>query len=141
MIKFNCKSCGQKFSVPESSAGKKGKCPRCKNIVVVPEIQATSSVTEQSNSEDTKTSSKSSTYDSALLDMPQKDKIQDLALSQAENPEKTVEHEQELEEESAEKPETAAPVQRKLPWLIDIFFYPLSISGTCLFCRPGFRGH
>ncbi|HUU16245.1 MAG TPA: hypothetical protein VMW72_03770 [Sedimentisphaerales bacterium] len=59
--------------------------------------------------------------------MPQKDKIQDLPLSQTDIPEKTAEYEQELEEESAEKTEPAA--QRKLPWLIDILLYPLSISG------------
>jgi DNA-directed RNA polymerase subunit RPC12/RpoP len=137
-IKFHCHNCGRKLSVPQIHAGKKGKCPKCTNIIVVPEIQITSSVTEQSNSEDTKTSSKSSAYDSALLDMPQKDKIQDLPLSQPENTEKTAEYDQELEEESAEKTETAA--QRKLPWLIDIFLYPLSISGfihlVIFLCAP-----
>jgi hypothetical protein len=120
-IKFHCENCGRKFSVP----------------VVVPEIQTTSSAREQSNSEDTKTSSKSSAYDSALLDMPRKDKIQDLPLSQPENSEETAEYEQEIEEESAEKTETA---QRKLPWPIDIFLYPLSISGlihlVIFFCVP-----
>jgi len=139
-IKFRCNNCGWKFSVPETQAGKKGKCPKCKNIIVVPEIQTTSSVTEQNNSEDTKTRSKSSAYDSALLDIPQKGKIPDLLLNQPENPEETVEYEQELEEESAEKTETAAPVQRKLPWPIDIFLYPLSISGlihlVIFFCIP-----
>ena len=38
MIKFNCKNCGQRISVPEMHAGKKGKCPKCKTIVVVPKI-------------------------------------------------------------------------------------------------------
>ena len=137
-IKFRCKNCGRKFSVPQIHAGKKGKCPKCKETIVVPEIQTTSSVTEQSNSEDTKTSSKSSAYDSALPDMPQKDKIQELPLSQPDISEKTVEYEQELEEESAEK--TEATAQRKLPWLIDIFLYPLSISGlihlVIFFCVP-----
>jgi len=138
IIKFHCKKCGWKFSVPVTQAGKKSKCPKCKNIIVVPEIQATSSITEQNNSEDTKSSSKNSTYDSALLDIPQKDKIQDLPLSQPDISEETAEYERELEEESAEKTESA--VQRKLPWLIDIFLYPLSISGlihlVIFFCVP-----
>ena len=136
-ITFHCKNCGYKFSAPSIQAGKKCKCPKCQNIIVVPEIQTTSSVTEQNNPEDTKTSSESSTYDLALLDMPQKDKIQDLPFSQ---PEKTAEYKQEPKEESAAKTETAAPVQRKLPWLIDIFLYPLSISGlihlVIFFCFP-----
>ncbi len=137
-IKFRCNNCGRKFSVPQTQAGTKGRCPKCKDIIVVPEIQTTSSVTEQSNSEDTKTSPTSSTYDSALPVMPQKDKIQDLPLSQPDISEKTTEYERELEEESAEKPESAA--QRKLPWLIDIFLYPLSISGlihlVIFLCAP-----
>jgi hypothetical protein len=70
--------------------------------------------------------------------MPRKDKIQDLPLSQPDISEENAEYEQEIEEESAEKTETAA--QRKLPWLIDIFLYPLSISGlihlVIFFCVP-----
>jgi DNA-directed RNA polymerase subunit RPC12/RpoP len=128
-IKFHCENCGRKFSVPQIHAGKKCKCPKCKNIIVVPKIQTTRSVTEQNNSEDTKTSSKSSVDDSALLVTPQKDKIQDLPLGQPENSEKTAEYDQELEEESAEKTKPASSAQRRLPWPIDIFLYPLSISG------------
>lgn len=37
MINFNCK-CGQKISVPQKYAGRKGKCPRCKNIVIIPSL-------------------------------------------------------------------------------------------------------
>ena len=127
MIKFNCKSCGQKFSVPESRSGKKGKCPRCRNIVVVPGIQASSSLTEQSNSGVPDINSKSSVDDSALLVTPQKDKIQDFPLSQPDFSEKTAEYDQELDEEPAEETESAA--QRKLPWFIDMFLYPISASG------------
>ncbi len=139
-IKFRCNNCGRKFTVPQTHAGKKGKCSKCQNMVVVPEIQITSSVTEQINSEDTKASSESSTYDLALLDMPQKDKIQDLPVSPPENAEKAAKYKKEPEKESAEKPEPAAPVPRKLPWPIDIFLYPLSISGlihlVIFFCFP-----
>jgi len=137
-IKFRCENCGQKFSVPQIHAGKKGKCPKCKNIIVIPKVQTTSSVTEQTNAGAPETSSKSSVDDSALLVTPQKDKIQDLPLSQPDISEKTAEYEQELEEESAEK--TATLTQRKLPWLIDIFLYPLSISGlihlVIFLCAP-----
>jgi phage FluMu protein Com len=127
MIKFNCRNCGQRLSVPESRAGKKGKCPKCRNIVVVPEIQASSPVTEQSNSGVPDINSKSSVDDSALLVTPQKDKIQDLPLSQPDFSEKTAEYDQELDEEPAEETESAA--QRKLPWFIDMFLYPISASG------------
>jgi len=140
IIKFHCKNCGQRFSVSQIHAGKKGKCPKCKNIIVIPKIQTTSSITEQHTSKDIKTDSKSSAQGLIPSDVLHKDKIQDLPLSQPDISEKTAEYEQEREEESAEKTETATPVQRKLPWLIDIFLYPLSISGlihlVIFFCIP-----
>ena len=126
-IKFHCENCGRKFSVPQIHAGKKGKCPKCKNTIVVPKIQTASSVTEQSNSEDTKTSSKSSAYDLSLLAMPPRDKIQDLPPTPSGISEKATEYNQELEEEPPE--DTNSPAERKLPWFIDIFLYPISTAG------------
>ena len=35
MIKFYCK-CGQKIRVDDVHAGKKGKCPKCKAVVLIP---------------------------------------------------------------------------------------------------------
>ena len=125
MIKFNCKSCGRKFSVPETQAGKKGKCPRCKNIVVVPEIQATSPLTEQSDSGVPAVSSKGSTDNLTLLEGIEKDKIQDGPIGLSSVPEQATKYEQELEEEPPV--DTESPAERKLPWVIDIFLYPISI--------------
>ena len=126
-IKFHCENCGRKFCVPQIHAGKKGKCPKCKNTIVVPKIQTTNSVTEQSNSEDTKTSSKSSAYDLAFLAMPPRDKIQDLPPTPSGISKKATEYNQELEEEPPE--DTNSPAERKLPWFIDIFLYPTSTAG------------
>ena len=36
MIQFRCHNCGSKIKVAKEHAGKKGKCPKCKNPVVVP---------------------------------------------------------------------------------------------------------
>jgi len=36
MIQFQCKNCGQKIKVQEKFAGKKGKCPKCKHLIVIP---------------------------------------------------------------------------------------------------------
>ncbi len=127
MIKFKCKKCGQKLSVPDSRANKKGRCPKCKSIIVVPKALTTSSAADQSDSGNIKTSSKSSAYNLTLQEVIQKDQTQDLALSQPDIPEKTAEDGQEPEEESPE--ETESIPQRKLPWLIDIFLYPLSAAG------------
>jgi len=57
MIKFTCKNCGEKFSVSEADAGKKGYCPRCKEPLVAPEAD--------------------SVYDLTLLDLSHKNQIQE----------------------------------------------------------------
>jgi predicted RNA-binding Zn-ribbon protein involved in translation (DUF1610 family) len=36
MIKFSCKSCGQKLNVDDKHSGKGVKCPKCGEVVVVP---------------------------------------------------------------------------------------------------------
>jgi len=59
------------------------------------------------------------------LAMPQKDKAEELLLSHNEAPESSDEYNQEPEKESAE--ETTA--LRSLPWFVDIFLCPISVSG------------
>lgn len=36
MIRFNCKNCGHRLKIPDQHAGKKGKCPECKQLIVIP---------------------------------------------------------------------------------------------------------
>ncbi len=123
MIKFSCKKCGQKLGVPGTRAGKKGKCPRCKNILVVPEIQTTDPATSQTNSVITDFGAKISADNAILQKAIEKDQIQDDLLGLSEVPEKASEYEQEHEEESSD--DTDVPPERKHPWFIDIFLYPI----------------
>jgi len=37
VIRFRCGYCGQQICVPSIHAGKKGKCPKCRNVVVIPQ--------------------------------------------------------------------------------------------------------
>ncbi|MBW7988623.1 MAG: hypothetical protein FVQ84_01175 [Planctomycetes bacterium] len=127
VIKFRCGNCGGKFSVHKNNAGKKGKCPKCKNIVVVPEIQTAGDLINHNDSVAAEVGSKSSAYDLALLDMPQKDKTQDLPSGHPDTSGNTSEYNHEPEEEPSD--DTELPPERKLPWLIDIFLYPI--------CTPG----
>jgi len=39
-ISFKCPHCGTALQDPSDFAGKKGKCPRCKKEVIVPERDA-----------------------------------------------------------------------------------------------------
>ena len=42
MINFNCKNCGQHLKVPDQSAGKKAKCPKCNSPLLIPSPPAPS---------------------------------------------------------------------------------------------------
>ena len=124
MIKFHCKNCGQKISVPEIHAGKKGKCPKCKKLVIVPKIKNADSMNEQKNL------SAAKPHDSTL---PSSDlQLKKEPTGQTDKPSKlfangfdaTLHREQITKMDEFEKP----PV-RKLLWILDIFLYPTSMSG------------
>ena len=131
MIKFRCKDCNHKISVPKIHAGKKGKCPKCKNIVVIPKVENTGLVISQSKTGDLKSSSKSSGFDLTFLDIPQKNKEVNQPGTEERLSDKTFEDLQKLEEKlETEQAEPAG--KRKLPWLIDIFLYPASVPGLTI---------
>jgi hypothetical protein len=137
MIKFNCKSCGQKFSVPESHAGKKGKCPKCNNIIVIPK-QAEHARPDKSRITVTFACSIGNLIEcphcSCYVEVPleiipaekttapvqpgKEDGVSEKALEAPQKPEV---------EKEAEETEPAG--KRKLPWLVDIFLYPVSTGG------------
>ena len=128
MIWFHCKNCGQKFSVPQTLAGKRGRCPKCKNIVVVPKTENAAPVTDQSNFSDSKVRTKYSGLDSAMFDIPQEDATANQIINQDSVADKTFEVLQKLEEKSGID-ETEQIGERKLPCFIDIFLYPVSFWG------------
>jgi len=131
MIKFRCKNCGKKLSVPEIHSGKKGKCPKCKHIVVIPKPESPGPLTNEVRPGDIRVSSKSCPYDLTLLDVPQKDKTAEQPISQRGVPDRVFEDTRELEEASVVD-ETEVAGRRKLPWLIDIFLYPTSVPGLII---------
>lgn len=128
MIKFACKNCGQRFKVSDIDAGRKGKCPKCKNIIVVPETESAHPTIKQREYTDLKINSSSSAYNSTFLDVPKKDRISSEQTSQYSDSNRAIEGKRELEQEpSAEEAEPSG--KRKLPWIVDIFLYPMSIGG------------
>ena len=36
MVQFNCTSCNKKLVVPDKYIGKKSRCPKCNNTMIVP---------------------------------------------------------------------------------------------------------
>jgi len=127
VIRFHCKHCRQKIRVPKIHAGKKTKCPKCKNMVVVPKAESTGAVAPQAAHSDSTGASKDAAFALTFLDIPQEDKDAD----QRTLPDRTAEDLLELEQEI--KTDEAEPVpKRKLPWPIDIFLYPISTPGLTI---------
>jgi len=124
VIKFRCKNCDQRISVPETHAGKKGKCPKCKSIVVVPKIKAADSLNDQRNIPADRQQNSSSPVSDLQLENEPPGQTGKTNKVFANGFEAMQYHEQFIKMEKIEKP----PV-RKLPWLLDIFLYPTSMSG------------
>jgi len=112
MIEFSCENCGQKITVPQVHAGKRGKCPKCKQIVTIPK-QATP---------DTKAKNNDTNSPGVELDISLKEQNLDRSAGEEETPEIAVQNR--IDPEIIEK--------RKLPWLIDIFLYPISVPGLTM---------
>ncbi len=128
LIDFNCENCGQAISALSTRAGKEGKCPKCKLTLVIPGKQTPTTGAEQSNTMRPESPATNPAHDFALLDVPQEYKTQDQSVSQSDMLEEAIQQEQEFEEESAaEKDESDAG--RRLPWIVDLFLYPISASG------------
>jgi hypothetical protein len=115
VIRFNCDFCGKHIRVPSIHAGKKGKCPQCKSIVIIP------SLASSSPPENTPIDSK-----------PDLDMLLQPGLPRertaADQPE---DQQYELLREGAGLPslQPLPPLKRNYPWLIDIFLYPANIYG------------
>jgi DNA-directed RNA polymerase subunit RPC12/RpoP len=118
MIQFHCKSCGQEFSVPEINAGKKGRCPKCKNVVIVPQSAAPSpSSLPQQEDEPLRLK-----YDS---DLPTEPARPIYTLPQQEHragPEPLVDI-------AADAGKLPPPSEEKPATLLDIFTFPISVLG------------
>jgi DNA-directed RNA polymerase subunit RPC12/RpoP len=127
VIKFSCDNCGQKFNVPESQAGKKGRCPKCRQVVIVAGTDDGSSFTDKNGLEANK---KVSGIDSSLFYIPQKTETTEKSIAERQMPVESFESFQEPSEsmDLGQKPPEEKTLS-KLPWFIDIFLYPFSLAG------------
>lgn len=112
-IKFACAHCGSRLSVSVDKTGRRGKCPHCQEPLIVPppapQVDAPAASPEPT-----------------LIDPLQDASLLDLSHLQArEDTQETIE---ELRERHLPSQPTEIP-KRKLPWIIDIFLYPLSTAG------------
>ncbi len=124
VIKLRCKNCGKKINAPEKYVGKKGKCPKCKAILVVPEP-------DNQISDESKSGSKTLALIPPILDVPTKQETQKPSIEWNETFEQTVEEAEDFRDE-LEEDHTEPPGKRKLPWPLDIFLYPISTPGLTI---------
>jgi hypothetical protein len=126
MIEFYCEHCGQKISAPKVYSGKKFRCPKCRNLVDVPQAESANPIPYQSSSVESPPDLKYSNYDLTLLNIREKVEIKNLIDSQTDvSKEAGVDQKDSVEE--VKKAESAA--DRRFHWLIDIFLYPFSLPG------------
>jgi hypothetical protein len=112
-IRFTCDFCGKQIRVPFIHAGKKGKCPQCKKVIIIP-CPAPSSPQENNPVNQWLDS------DPLLQLSPQRE------TTPADQPK---DQQYEMLRQSAGFSSPQPPPQRKLPWLVDIFLYPANLHG------------
>jgi hypothetical protein len=155
MVRFCCDNCGHKISVQDQYIGKRGKCPECGAIVVIPakstlitfecqncertinvpktyagkEVRCPSCkepfIVPATNVDNPPAQPAASAGPLTPRDVPEEYKLKDEPPSQTSESERAFATEPESEEGLAE----TSDGERKLPWFIDIFLYPTSPSG------------
>jgi len=147
IIKLTCENCDQKITVPKTYAGKKVKCPTCKFILTIPPqtivtpgspgiIRFVCTTCNQPIEEPESSRGKlvPCPHCSAFTAVP----LPETPAQQAEapiQPEKEVdeseEHFEQLQIGSIKefKQPPNVVTERKLPWILDIFLFPTSLSG------------
>jgi hypothetical protein len=114
--------------VPRTRAGIKGRCPRCKNPVVVPAEKSPVRKPEQNGLDDT-TRLAGNDVGLTLLEVPEELKLADEQARESSEVEAILEHRPVSAEQLAEDEQAESDGRRKLPWIIDIFLYPCSKAG------------
>ena len=127
-FQLTCAHCGHKISVPLIYAGKRIKCPKCNDIIVVPKAGRAAPSEDQGVLKDSKSGTRYEGFDHALFDIPAEDSTVNQLSSQGALSEKDLEELCKPVEKTASEEDEPFGV-RRLPWIIDIFLYPLSFWG------------
>ena len=103
VVRFVCSACNQQIEEPESSRGKLIPCPHCNSFVAVPSSE---SPTQQA----------------------------DVPVEPVKEDDKSEEHFEQLQIGSIKefKQPPSVVTKRKLPWILDIFLFPTSLSGMAV---------
>jgi len=121
MIHLSCEHCGQRLQVPETRAGKTGRCPQCKGRITVPAGSASEPPATEERMH-LPAGAASGPLNAALFDLPQTQTDDD------QGPDARL-REQEALARLGFTPPPKHTGQRRFPWLIDILLYPVNTPG------------
>jgi hypothetical protein len=130
-LKFKCPHCECGLSVRADRAGRRGKCPCCQETVTVPAAPAPSGAIPTEGGQ--ATSPDSGPAELTLIPPVLNGALLDLSRTETPEPEpgqgrETDEQLRCLEGRYRLRDEEEPP-ERRLPWIIDIFLYPMNAAG------------
>jgi hypothetical protein len=125
LMRFSCK-CGQKIRVPEVHAGKKGRCPKCREIVVIPQPEPAKIPAAAKHFGDSESLSFGST--DIKLSFPDIPEVESPA-PEVQQYASTAIDDARMFRQAKSPVEAQADGKRPLPWPIDIFLYPTNGAG------------
>jgi len=120
---FTCEHCGRRLTVPAEKAGKQGRCPQCKKVLVIP-----TTMPEQTAEP---LGAVSETIESPS---PRNPLLFDAIPTHAADPRNAEEEKEKLRALQGDYVlrERDEPLERPLPWVIDVFLYPLCKSSLII---------
>lgn len=127
-MKFNCEKCGREIRVPSAYAGKKGRCPECKVVLTVPSPCPENTGSQTTQLHAARAVPQHPLGDLTLLDVPEAIKTEIEPTVQPDRSEDAYEQFRRLHGGLA-RYESNQVQDRKLPWVVDIFLYPLNTRG------------
>lgn len=130
-MRFCCEHCGRQLSVADGQTGRKGRCPRCKNTVTIPTAPVRSAAVQATRSDDALAATKPTPRDPLLLDVPPADVTPGKAAPESLTREEAYERLRAMQDDYVLKAREKPP-DRPLPWIVDIFLYPMNKPGMLI---------
>lgn len=129
-MRFRCQHCGRELRAAATHAGKRARCPQCKKIVTVPAAPTERTVAKARPAAHAGSTLKPTLQDSLLFDAPS---AATPAAPPAAEPQSAEEAYQRLRGLHGGRLMEAEEVpQRRHPWFVDIFLYPMNKSGLTI---------
>jgi hypothetical protein len=114
-MEFHCTQCHCKLTVPDTKAGRKGRCPKCSETLTVPELDV---------------APKSPLHNMQLLDVPPSDERE--VATTTERDESAAAYEQLRGSLGGRLMDPEEIPERKHAWIVDIFLYPSNLSALTM---------